>query len=150
VTDREALIIINLIPGIGPVKVQELLTRFESPNTILQLSKKELSSVPGIGGKLADAIASWQNIPYEEELDLVEKAGVKIVTKLDSEYPPLLKEIYDAPVVLYVRGELPEHNTRMLGVVGSRRFSHYGKKMADLISSSASHANWCVVSGMAC
>jgi DNA processing protein len=152
VTDRDALIIINMIPGIGPIRVQDLLTRFEKPSNILSLSRGDLSSVPGIGGKLADAVISWkESVKYEEEIALVEKAGVKIVTQIDPEYPPLLKEIYDPPVVLYVRGELPDPdgNTHMLGVVGSRRFTHYGRKMADLIASSASFAGWTVVSGLA-
>jgi DNA processing protein len=150
VTDREALIIINLIPGIGPIRIQELLLKFENASRILSLSSEELSALPKIGKKLAEAIASWeQTVRIDEELTLVERAGVKIITRLDPEYPSLLKEIYDAPAVLYVRGELPDDNTRMLGVVGSRRYSHYGRKIADNISSSASFANWCVVSGLA-
>lgn len=149
-TDREALIIMNLIQGIGPVKIQQLLSRFQSASKILSTSPEKLSSLPGIGGKLAEAITSWeQTVEVEKELALVEKAGVKLVTRIDPDYPSLLKEIYDAPAVLYVRGELPDKNTHMLGVVGSRRFSHYGRKMAELLASSASHADWCVVSGLA-
>ena len=149
-TDRDALIIINLLPGIGPVRVQELLTLFDSPSQLLNLSENEITAVPGIGVKLAHTLASWkENSPYEEEMAFAEKAGVKIVTKLDDEYPPLLLEIYDAPIVLYVRGELPVEHVNTLAVVGSRRFTHYGRKMAQHIVTSAVHAGWMTVSGLA-
>ena len=149
-TDRDALIILNLLPGIGPVKVKELVTRFGSPAHLLELPAGALSSVFGIGDKLAKAITSWkESVRIEEELTMVERAGVKIVTQFDSEYPALLKEIYDPPLVLYVRGELPQSSTHTLGVVGSRRFSYYGRKMAESLASSAGFAKWTVISGLA-
>jgi len=150
VTDRDALIILNMISGIGPVRVKELLTIFNSPARLLELSADEISSAPGIGKKLAETLVSWKgNVKYEEEFTMVERAGVKLVTLLDPEYPSLLKEIYDPPLVLYVHGELPKESEYTLGVVGSRRFSHYGRKMAEYLASSASSAGWTVISGLA-
>ncbi len=149
-TDKDALIILNLLPGIGPIKVKELLSKFKSPARILELSEGALSSVPGIGAKIAETLTSWQkHSKFEEEMNMIERAGVQIVTMLDPEYPGLLREIYDPPLVLYVRGQLPSNSERMLGVIGSRRFSHYGKKMAEELASSASFANWNIVSGLA-
>jgi DNA processing protein len=139
-----------MISGIGSTRVKELLAVFGSPARLLALSAEEISSAPGIGRKLAGNIVSWKdNVRYEEELTMVERAGVKLVTQLDPEYPALLKEIYDPPLVLYVHGELPKESEHTLGVVGSRKFSHYGRKMAEYLASSASSANWTVISGLA-
>jgi DNA processing protein len=150
VTDRDALIILNMISGIGPVRVKELLGIFDSPARLLQLSAKDIASVPGIGKKLAETVVTWkESVKYEEELTMVERAGVKLITQLDPEYPSLLKEIYDPPLVLYVHGELPAESEYTLGIVGSRRFSNYGRKMAEYLALSASSANWCVISGLA-
>ena len=149
-TDRDALFVLNLLPGIGPVKVKELLSKFSSPASILEMSASELSSVPGIGSKIAETIVSWrEHAKVEEELNMVERAGVTIVTMLDDDYPVLLKEIYDPPLLLYVHGKLPENDSQMLGIVGSRRYSRYGKKMAESLAASASFAKWTVVSGLA-
>lgn len=149
-TDRDALIILNLLPGIGPIKVKELLSQFGSPAALLKLSAADLSPIPGIGKKLAETLISWkEHVKVEEELNMVERAGVKIVTMLDDDYPLLLKEIYDPPLLLYVHGTLPKNNSRMLGIVGSRHFTRYGKKMAEELASSASFAKWTVISGLA-
>lgn len=149
-TDRNALIILNMISGIGPVRVRELSSLFGSPAKILSSSREQLASAPNIGKKIAEDIYSWQKtIEYEKELELAEKAGVKIITYLDDEYPELLKEIYDPPLCLYVRGNLSANTARNIGIVGSRRITNYGSRIGKHLSEAASFAGWNVVSGLA-
>lgn len=149
-TEKEALIALNMLPGIGALRLEALLSHFTTPSNILEASVEELETVNGIGSSLASKVADWKNtVLLEKELDLIEKGGVKVITKLDSEYPAILKEIYDPPICLYVRGILPDLNNASLAVVGSRRMSNYGRKCAAHFAQSAAYADWTVVSGLA-
>lgn len=149
-TDRQAYIILNMISGVGTARLAAICARFGSPSNVLELSRKQLETVPGIGPVLAEEIAGWKkNIDYEAEMKLADRGGVKVLTKADDDYPPLLKELSDAPLCLYVRGKLDPQNNLVIGIVGSRRVTNYGKKMAEYLSSSAVYAGWTVVSGLA-
>ena len=80
-TDRDALIILNMISGVGPKKVRDLVSILGSPEKILTSSHNDLLSIPGIGPKLATTISTWQkSINIDKELSLAGKAGVKIIT----------------------------------------------------------------------
>lgn len=148
-TDREAYIILNLLSGIGPIRVQALCSYFGSSSGVLKASVKELNSVPGIGPSLAEGIASWDNIDYESEMAIAERAGVKIITRNDPEYPSQLAELNDAPLCLYVRGTLPQEDELVLAIVGSRRITNYGRRMAEHLAASAVYAGWTISSGLA-
>ena len=149
-TDREAYIILNIISGIGPARVKSLCMHFGTVSNVLEASPSELKSVQGIGDTLAEAISSWKtDLDYESEMKLAERAGVEIFTLADDEYPAVLKELHDAPLCLYTRGQLPSENDFMLGVVGSRRITNYGRSMSEHLSRAAAYAGWTVVSGLA-
>ena len=149
-TDREAYIILNIISGIGPARVKSLCSHFGSVSNVLQASPVELKSVQGIGSTLADAISRWRDdSDYESEMKLADRAGVEIITLSDNEYPAVLREVHDAPLCLYVRGQMPSDSDFMLGVVGSRRITNYGRSMSEHLSRAAAYAGWTVVSGLA-
>jgi len=152
VDNRRAYQILNLLPGIGPMRVAQLLSLFSSPAAILAASAAELARVPGIGGKLAATIADWEKqCDLDRELAMVEQAGVLVLTREDSDYPALLAEIHDPPLCLYVRGA-PAAVARTRGgiaIVGSRRTTSYGTMMAERLATAASVAGWPVVSGLA-
>ncbi len=127
-----------------------MISVFGSPTKLLTASKNELTSIQGIGEKIGNEISSWQsNINYEAEIALTEKAGVKIITFDAPEYPVALKEIYDPPLCLYVRGVLSENQGHNIGIVGSRRVTNYGRRIAQHLAEAASYAGWTVVSGLA-
>jgi len=150
VTEREACIILNMISGVGSARLEAMLTAFGSPANILAQSKESLATVKNIPEKLAASIADWHHeVDHEKEMQFAERAGVRIITRFEPEYPELLKEIYDPPICLYVRGTLPDFSTNTVAVVGSRRMTIYGKKMARLLAESAAYAGWKVVSGLA-
>jgi len=149
-TEREAYIVLNMIPGVGPIRLTALCGHFGSAAAVLTAGRRRLQEVPGIGPELAGEIAAWETkTDLAGELRLAERSGVRIVTRVDADYPPLLAEIHDPPLCLYVRGELPPPERPTLGVVGSRRVTPYGRRMAEALAVAAAHAGWPVISGLA-
>ncbi|MBO4305474.1 MAG: DNA-processing protein DprA [Lentisphaeria bacterium] len=150
-TEQEAYIALNLINGIGPARLNILKSRFETAEKILHAPEEALAALPGVGKVLAEKIAHWEKYAdLAGELDLAEKGGVKIVTLADEEYPSVLRELRDAPLCLYVRGDLPVNiGERSLAVVGTRSMSHYGNRMARHLSEAAAYAGFTIISGLA-
>ena len=141
---------LNLAPGIGAILFKRLLERFRSPEAVFGASAKELLKVEGLGEKVAEAIRRGpSNQEVERELALIEKAGGTILTLNDSAYPGKLKEIYDPPPVLYVKGELKEEDELSISIVGSRKTSPYGRSVTEKISQDLARHGVTVVSGMA-
>ncbi len=145
----ENLITLNLVRGLGPVRIRKLLQHLGSAGAVLASPTYRLREVPGIGSILAEAVSRWRELPYREEFELIEKLGLKVLTIIDRDYPENLKEIYDPPTVLYLRGELLPQDKFSLGVVGSRRASHYGRQTAYKISGGLAGRGFTVVSGLA-
>ncbi len=148
--EKEAIILLNLINGLGPIKAKALIDAFQLPSKIFQQSKINLIKVKGISAKLADKILAPENETIlKNELITVQNCGVTLLTIMDEEYPDILKEIYDAPLCLYIRGDISILKSNCIGIVGSRRISGYGSKMTRFLSESAGYAGWTVVSGLA-
>ncbi len=149
-TSREAYIALNLIDGIGPVRVRALLERFDRPENILEASRPDLMQVNGVGAEVARNITDWrETVKLDEELARIEKAGVQVVTREDAGYPKNLREIYDPPLVLYVRGTLTERDALAIGIVGSRRTTLYGQEMSRKLAYQLARVGVTVVSGLA-
>lgn len=148
--DREACIVLNMISGIGYVKYTALREEFGSPAAVCGRNAEELQRVAGIGPALAERIASydWEK-ELAAELELADKAGVRILTLFDEGYPDVLRHLYDPPLCLYVRGRLPALPENAVAVVGSRRMSAYGERMTRSITAEAVAAGYSVISGLA-
>ena len=146
--DKEALVALNMIPHIGPVRLRNLQDRIGSPTAILGASRDHLLSVPGIGDAGADAILYWEKtIDLAGELRRVKEFGCQIVTWNDPEYPPLLKQIYDPPILLYVKGTLTARDKNSVAIVGSRMTTHYGMGVARKFGYQLAYMGVTVVSG---
>ena len=127
----EALVALNLVEHVGPVRVRQLLEHFGDAPAILHASKAQLLQVRGIGEDTAEAIAHWEKTTdLGAELKRIEEFGCGIVTQADPEYPELLRQIYDPPIVLYVKGELNARDKNSVAMVGSRMTTHYGIETA--------------------
>src|SRR5690242_10120491 len=101
---REALVALNLIENVGPVRVRLLLEHFGDPAAVLAATGEQLRRVRGIGEETAEAIARWEaSVDLAAELKRIADFDCHIVTQADAEYPELLRQIYDPPVVLYVK-----------------------------------------------
>jgi DNA processing protein len=106
--------------------------------------------VEGIGPELAKGLASWESSTNaEKERKWAEELGLTVVTPADATYPPSLGEIYDPPLVLYIKGKVPETWPRGVAVVGSRETSHYGLETAKKLGYQLAYAGVPVISGLA-
>ena len=150
-TGQEACIILNMLSGIGPARMEALLAFCGGPEEIFRASAADLASVQGISQAMAERIVNWEkHVDLTRELDLAERGGVHIITRSDEEYPSLLSQIHDAPICLYIRGKLPENlSNRSLAVVGTRNVTSYGQRMARHLAESAAYSGFTVVSGLA-
>ena len=106
---------------VGPVTFGRLLQRFGSVDRVLGASVNEMTKVEGIGFKTAERIAaSRDKFDACAELELADKLGVWILHMEDPRYPAMLKQIYDPPPVLYVKGTLAREDTLGVAIVGWR------------------------------
>jgi len=145
---REALVALNLIEHVGPVRVRQLLEHFGEAPAILGASKPQLLQVRAIGEETAEAIANWEKtIDLPAELKRIADFGCRIVTQADPEYPELLRQIYDPPIVLYVKGELLAKDKNAMAMVGSRTTTYYGVESARKLAYQLAYVGVTVVSG---
>lgn len=145
---REALVALNLTEHVGPVRARLLLAHFGDPVAVLGASRAQLLQVSGIGAETADAISAWEaNIDLGAELKRIADFGCRIITQADDEYPELLRQIYDPPVVLYVRGKLLPKDKNSVAMVGSRMSTYYGIEMARKLAYQLAYLGVTVVSG---
>ncbi len=146
----EACIALNMVAGMGPVRLRNLLEVFETPERILAAKRSELRTVDGIGNEVAEQIANWENtVDLPAELERVRDFGADVITAQSPVYPRQLREIHAPPIVLYVWGELTERDQHAIAVIGSRRTSHYGAECAKKLSYQLAYSGLTVISGLA-
>jgi DNA processing protein len=134
---------------IGSQTLKKALAPFEdNPEKLWQASNGEISQK--MDQKISKLIIeAKEKFDPEEELEKLKKYDVGYITLNDKEYPPLLKEIHDCPVVLFIRGNIKSLKMPALAIVGSRKFSNYGQKVAYNLSKACSEAGMSIVSGLA-
>lgn len=146
--EREALVALNMIEGVGPIRVRQLMDYFGDAPSILSASKSQLMQVRGIGDEIAEAIRYWEkNIDLAGEMKRIEQFGCTVVIQSDENYPELLREIYDPPVVLYVKGTLLPKDKNSVAIVGSRMTTPYGMETARKFGYQLAYIGMTVVSG---
>lgn len=149
-TELADLVALSLVPGLGPRLTQALLDRFGTAAAVRRARVDELLEVPQIGNKLArafsDALAAADP---QAEIDRALAAGAQLIHRDMPEFPPALREVDDAPHLLYVKGTLTPADANAISIVGSRRCSSYGSRMAHRIASGLARAGFTVVSGLA-
>ncbi len=149
-TDSDACIVLNMLPGMGPVKARRLADAFGSPAQILTASIHALSQVQGIGQELAQSIHRWsERVDPAQERQAAADCDAVIVTQSDEAYPDWVRTIHDPPLVLYVRGAIIPRDRRAVAVVGTRSPSSYGRDSAQKLSYQMAYAGITVVSGLA-
>ena len=136
--------------NVGPTTFCKLIKHFGSADKALGASVSELAKINGIGFKTAEQIAATRDkFETDAELELAEKLGIWIINIEDKRYPPVLKQIYDPPPVLYIKGDLTKQDNLAISIVGTRRCSLYGQEQASRLAHLLSSAGITIVSGMA-
>ena len=150
VTEREALIALNRVSGLGAITVKRMAERFGSLAAVFDVSESDLLSVPGIGAERAHQFyGEFKRVRFEDELEKAAHKGVKLVTWVDEGYPTLLKQIADPSLVLYVAGSVEALDGPAVAVIGTRRPTVYGRETARRFGFQLAGAGYVVVSGLA-
>lgn len=151
-TPAQTALVLNALPGVGPILCRTLEAAFDGDlAAALCAPAEKLAKIRGIGKSVAEKIAAW-----EDEFDLVreeakmEKLGFEFVPFFDERYPQMLKEIPDAPIGIYVYGNVAALQTRRtLAIVGTRKASLYGTAMTQKIARELAASRWTIISGLA-
>ncbi|MBK9451401.1 MAG: DNA-protecting protein DprA [Bacteroidetes bacterium] len=144
------LIALTMIDKVGPKTSRTLLHHFGGAEAIFRTSRSQLMKIPSVGEKIAKAIHGTSILSAaEREVEFASKHGINIVTWYESGFPRKLKEIDDSPLVLYTKGGLPTSDRPHVAIVGTRRPSSHGKKIAAEFASYFAERGVVVVSGLA-
>jgi len=138
---------LTLADGVGAITFGKLIEAFGDAASVIEAGPAGWKRVDGVGPKKVKAIAEVTDDMIDREFAEAEKRGVEIICLEDEDYPVGLKTIYDPPPVLYVWGSLTAGDAIALGVVGSRRCTHYGLEQADRFGRMLGRAGFTVVSG---
>lgn len=150
IEERRALVGLSLVPGLGPGRIRKLLNRRRTPLEVLKSSTATLLTVPGITPRIAIGIVSFNQFDQVDAQFLTaRKIGARLLIESDPEYPTLLKEIYDPPTFLWIRGELTGPDNQAVAIVGTRRATSYGRHIAGSLAGALAERGITVVSGLA-
>lgn len=148
--ERRALVALSMVPGVGPGRIRSLLARFGAATAALAASRNALASVPGIGPQTAAAIAAFNDHDaVEDQFRRAAQTGATLLTVQEDRFPRLLREIYDPPAFLWVQGELHPADGQAVAVVGTRRATEYGKRVAHEFAAALAERGLTIVSGLA-
>lgn len=141
---------LSRIEKLGSIKIQRLLERYKHPKEIWKLKKEDLLKVDGIGEIIAEEILNNKyRMGLKEEIRKMEKENVEFISIYDENYPKNLKQLYDKPISLYVKGNKKILNEFSLAIIGCRENSTYGKKVATAIARGLARQKITTVSGLA-
>lgn len=140
----------NKISDIGPKRFYQLLDYFGSPDIAWQAKSGEISKILNLSSKISSRLFEEKNnILPEEELNLVSKNKIQVLTIEDLLYPENLKNIHYPPPLLYFKGNILESDKNSISIVGSRKATYYGKMVAEKLSKDLALAGLTVISGLA-
>jgi DNA processing protein len=139
----------TLIPGIGRVRLSRLEQHFGKLERAWQASSTELETAGLDNRSIESVISNRSKISLDDEMEKLERYKVTVLTIKDEAYPFRLKEIYEPPTVIYVRGSLTPEDDWSLAVVGTRRPTFYGREVSEQIAGDLARNRITIISGLA-
>jgi DNA processing protein len=146
---KMAWMALTLTPGMGPTRIWKAMGRLGAAERLFEASLTELE---GLGMPAASAQFVFEGkarAAAEDEIKRTVEAGASVLTPEDADYPERLREIYDPPAVLWIRGDVRQLARPGIAVVGTRQPSPYGAGMAELLSRDLANRRLVILSGMA-
>jgi len=141
---------LNRIPDFGPVTIKKLWEHFGDVEKVWHLVPEELAGIEGLNRKAINSfLTNRGEIDLDDELAVVKHCDVQVLTLTDPDYPPLLKEIYDPPPVIYLKGQPLSSQGKTIAIVGTREASQYGKDTARRLAQELASLGFTIVSGLA-
>ncbi len=155
--DFRHLYYLTRIDGLGAVRIRRLIDKFSSAQKVFEADIASLAEVENISVKIASSITksinnfSSYSKDYDETIKKLEKHNAGVLTYEDESYPVVLKKTYDPPVILYTKGILPGEflSGPSVAIVGTRKPSDYGRRMAEILASELSNMGINIISGFA-
>ncbi|MCK9448616.1 MAG: DNA-processing protein DprA [Bacteroidales bacterium] len=143
-------IALTLIPGVGDVNGKKLVAYCGGPQAVFREKKKLLEKIPGIGSYVIQSILQFKDfIRVEAELEFIKKNNIQPLFYLHPEYPKRLQHCADSPMMLYYKGNATLNHHRIIGIVGTRHPTEYGKHYCEQLVESLRHDDLHIVSGLA-
>jgi len=148
--EQRALIGLSLVSGVGPQRLRALLAAFEVPSEVFRTTRSALTNVEGIGAQTAESILTFDDLgAVQDEMERAEALDAELVSPWDERFPDRLREIYDPPAYLWMRGTLSEVDRPMVTIVGTRRCTDYGRAQAHHFGAELARRGFTIVSGLA-
>jgi DNA processing protein len=148
--ELSALLQLLVVPGIGPARVRALVGHLRSTEAVLSAPVHTLCQVEGIERTLAENIRQANNAAMaQQQIELAERRGCRLLTFWDADFPAILKKIYDPPVLLFVKGHLRANDESAIAIVGTRAPTEYGKLAAERLTAAFASHRMTIVSGLA-
>lgn len=147
--ERDALLILNAIPGLGNARISRLMEAFGKAERVIHATRADLKACSFLPDTVINNICAFAKEDFlSKEKALLAEHGVEVLTRWDVHYPRALSMVADAPVVLYVKGIIPD-DALSLAIVGSRKASLYGLSMAEKFATQLSESGFTIISGLA-
>jgi len=138
-----------LTPGLGPTRIKKLIERYGTAECVFHASLTELEAT-GMRAVSAQSVATGKSLELaQQECVKAVEAGARIISLSDPEYPSRLKEIYDPPVILFVKGSVEVLARPGIAMVGTRHPTPYGSGMAERLSTDLAARGLVIISGLA-
>lgn len=148
-TNVPYLLALHSIDGLGPIRLKAILDYFKDPKLAWEANGQEFLRI-GIPKNAVDLfLETRKKLKPQSYAQSIQDSGIKWLTIFDSEYPKLLKQIYDPPTVLYFKGEILPSDGHAIGVVGTRKITGYGKVVTEKFVTDLVAAGLTIVSGLA-
>lgn len=147
--DRKYWLGFSRVSGIGPKRVAALLKQFDTLAQAWQASDRQLRQAQLDDRARSNLLNLRDTLDLDAEMARVSRLNAQLLCITDDHYPPLLKELPDPPLVLYVQGEILPDDHSALSIVGTRKASHYGREAAYKLASALAGQNITIVSGLA-
>jgi DNA processing protein len=150
--DKQYLLALHLIPGVGTVIAKNLVAYAGSPRAVFEKPRGHLMRIPDVGPKLAEALRGDLSSflkRAEENIVFSEQHGIRLLAYSERDYPEGLKAIYNAPLVLFVKGTLAFNTQPAIAIVGTRKVTDYGRVQAARFATAFAEQGIQVVSGLA-
>lgn len=151
ITDEKVYqIALSMVPYVGGTMAKQLISYCGSAKNVFIAPSHLLHRIPGIGSKIIHAIKNSEVVDKAcKETEICLQKGIQIITHTEAAFPFRLKQIYDAPSVIYYKGTADLDHTKIISIVGTRRATPYGKQMVEELVSAFAPYNPLIVSGLA-
>ncbi|KKQ98615.1 MAG: hypothetical protein UT24_C0009G0117 [Candidatus Woesebacteria bacterium GW2011_GWB1_39_12] len=148
-TDREYLIALYAFIYFGPARTNLLIQYFGSAKDAWNANSKSLVEI-GLKKNIVEDFGRYKrDFNSQEYFDRLKKHSIDVITINDDSYPENLRDLDDAPLVLYIRGKLSKNDTNSVAIVGSRKMTSYGREVTQKLSSELASLGITIVSGLA-